>query len=418
MKCDDYDLKSCRDKVCKRLSQVWDDTRNDRQCNPEVEACWTTDIWRKANTAQALLQYWRTADAGNSLRQTAMDMMWEAYQFYADYIGKHTVWVDDFGWWAGFFRDFRVATQQSPRLPAPFSKNGKDLVDLLEETKRCYDKMLVNFDAEKGNPPYELGQGGIWNHKGFDKLGRPTGEKNTITNAWMLNLASDLFYWTGDTQYKKMADAQYTWLTSGKYEDYSPKSWALYNSMGLLWWLPDPAKSIGTYWSGDEGVFLRGVDAYVRHVDPSKKDEILPAMKQLINAAITPTEDFINAPKGFPDKENVLHESPGSDWSNDLDTGKGVFMRLVTRFARDWNYFDDKAFEARFKTFVNATAQSAWCSRDKDNLATIVSNWNPGDPPGHGPEREGTQPETGSLWPQVHQTNGLDALNAAVQILS
>ena len=38
-------------------------------------------------------------------------------------------------------------------------------------------------------------------------------------------------------------------------------------------------------------------------------------------------------------------------------------MRLVTRFAWQHKFFADQKFEKTFKTFVDATAQSAWCSR-------------------------------------------------------
>lgn len=120
----------------------------------------------------------------------------------------------------------------------------------------------------------------------------------------------------------------------------------------------------------------------------------------------------IMTPNGFPDTENVMHESPNPpDWSNDLATGKGVFMRLVTRFALRYSFFSDRGFEEKFKTFVNATAQSVWCSCDKAT-GTTAPNWNPG----FGPPQEGEQPTSGGLWPQVFQTDGLDALNAAVQI--
>jgi hypothetical protein len=166
------------------------------------------------------------------------------------------------------------------------------------------------------------------------------------------------------------------------------------------------------YWSGDEGVFLRGVRAY-SDVNPEKKDEIRKSSRKLIEKAITQTANFgdPNAWQGFPDLQNVMHESPGTVWgSNDLTTGKGVFMRLVTRTALEWDYFGDKAFADRFKAFVNATAKSVWSSRGEKN--TTAPNWNPG----HGPDQEGTQPTSGSLWAQVHQTNGLDALNAAWEI--
>ena len=162
---------------------------------------------------------------------------------------------------------------------------------------------------------------------------------------------------------------------------------------------------------------MRGVYSYMLNVDPTKRDDIKKISKNLIEAAITPTQDFENSPKGFPDKENVMHESPASDWaSNDLATGKGVFMRLVTRIALSWNYFDDEAFKTKFKTFVNTTAESAWCSRDRDNKGTIKANWNPDFDP---EEKEFVPPKQWNsvgLWPQVYQTNGLDALNAAWQI--
>jgi hypothetical protein len=130
--------------------------------------------------------------------------------------------------------------------------------------------------------------------------------------------------------------------------------------------------------------------------------------KNLITAATKPSE-------GFADNEDVMHESPdppGSEgWNDNLATGKGVFMRLVTRFAHRHNFFADSNFEKDFKQFVNLTAQSAWCSCDKTTSST-APNWNPG----FGPVEEGEQLTSGDLWPQVHQTNGLDALNAAVQI--
>ena len=429
MKCNDY-KPDRRNDIFDRLCIIWGDAKNDKHCDPSVQACWKSDIWRKANTLQALVQYWRTTD-DKARRQKALDMMWEAYQFYADYIKNNDVWVDDFGWWAGFFRDFRSATQKlPPPLPKPFSKDGRDLVDLQKETELCYTKMLVNFDDQKkGIEKFYTGHGGVWNHRPKDVNDGNCSdcERNTVTNAWMLNVASDLYGWVGSgnperNRYKEMAEAQYRWLTTGKYGSYSPEKWDLYTPYGLLWWLPGAPNTgrqcpDGTdacmYWSGDEGVFLRGIASYVSTVDPANKDAIKKSCKRLILDAIAPTEKFSerSAWKGFPDTQNVMHESPASAWNNDLGTGKGVFMRLVTRVAREWKYFDDKDFERRFKAFVNATAQSAWCSGDKPT-GTTAPNWNPK----HGPSEESAQPISGGLWPWVHQTNGLDALNAAWEI--
>jgi hypothetical protein len=426
MKCSDYKPDKIRDfsiDVFERFLTIWDETKKNAPRD------WDTDIWRKANTLQAVAYFWLRCN-DPSLQDVAQRLMTEAYSFYVDYLKKNDPWVDDFGWWAGFFVDLYRYTKTSP-LPDPFSRK-----QLLDYTRYCYTKMLVNFDDKKGNNEYYTGQGGIWNHRPPDKQGvncqnwpsedepcRDSCQRNTVTNAWMLNVASDLFnltqdsdrngenYDAGRNEYKKMADEQYTWLTTGKYGSYTPKSWELYRkSNGLLWWLP--GESPGTvYWSGDEGVFLRGALAYAE-VNPAKMGEIEQISKKLIDAAITQTANFGDggAWKGFPDTQNVMHESPGTVWNNnDLATGKGVFMRLVTRAARGWSYFNDidKDFERKFKAFVNTTAESAWCSRGEKN--TTAPNWNPG----FGPSQEGNQPTSGGLWPWVHQTNGFDALNAA-----
>jgi hypothetical protein len=134
----------------------------------------------------------------------------------------------------------------------------------------------------------------------------------------------------------------------------------------MLLWLPGITNSSNQYWSGDEGVFLRGLIPYINGVitDPNVRQQLLLNSKDLISAAIA-------TPNGFPDTENVMHESPNPpDWSNDLATGKGVFMRLVTRFALRYNFFADNSFEQKFRTFVNSTAESVWCSCDKTTGTT------------------------------------------------
>jgi hypothetical protein len=236
-------------------------------------------------------------------------------------------------------------------------------------------------------------------------------------------VAAGLFKWTNEPHYKNMAEAQYLWLTTGKYKNYSPPNgWSLYNPEELLWWLPGPPKTSGQYWSGDEGVFLRGLMWYIDGVvtDPAVKTQLLGDCKKLIIAAITPT-DFLKKPvahKGFPDTDNVMHESPASNWgTTDLPTGKGVFMRLVTRFAIHYKYFGAPSFKEMFRTFVDATAQSVWCSRDNTTNRT-GANWNcpfANTDCSLGPPEEGNAPRDGLLWPQVWQTDGLDALNAAVE---
>jgi hypothetical protein len=162
-------------------------------------------------------------------------------------------------------------------------------------------------------------------------------------------------------------------------------------------------------------VFLRGLTAYINTIaEPNSRDEILQQGRNLVDAALT----------AFPDTENVMHESQNNyDWGNDLATGKGVFMRLVTRFVKAHNFFDDPKFKEKYKAFVLATAESAWCSRKSPETGDkskwlIAPNWNPPN----GPSQENDYPisyanDPGALlYPQVLQTNGLDALNAAHDI--
>jgi hypothetical protein len=392
MKCADYELRACRDKVFDRLCTVWDETKKTDD--------WGKEIWRKANTLQAVAQYWHTT-TDDDRRKKAMTIIGEGYTFYiANKAGGW--WVDDFGWWGGFFADLSGYTGAFP-LPPPFDQGN-----LLTEMRYCYSRMMKNLDNEHG---------GIWN---TPDINDPACEKNTITNSWMLNLAANLFTWTGEVGYRDFALAQYRWLISGKYKNYTPTSWRLYTPEGLLLWVADGPFTLGPqhppppvkdgYWSGDEGVFLRALRIYINAVcPPPDRAGLIANCRTLIGSAIANDPNSVR----FVDIENVMHESARNpDWSNDLATGKGVFMRLVTRFAFQWKYFGDKAFEDAFKAFVNATAQSVWCSSDKTTART-APNWNPG----FGPPQESTDyPTTGGLWPQVLQTDGLDALNAALQI--
>jgi hypothetical protein len=395
MKCNDYELHACRDKVFDRLCKVWEDTKN------ENSQKWQEDIWRKANTLQTVAQYWHTSlDA--TRKQKAMVIITEGYNFYhSKKSGGY--WVDDYGWWHGFFADLRDYTHSLPLGP-PF-----DQANLLAEAQYCYTRMAKNLDKQYG---------GIWNTPNLDD---PACEKNTITNDWMLNVSANLFMLTGDGAYKNTAEAQYKWLTTGKYLNYSPPNWRLYTPEGLLLWVADGPHTLGpnhgspavkdAYWSGDEGVYLRGLTPYINGIcPPAARQGLLADCQKLMTNAIAIFTD--KSKVRFVDVENVMHESPrNQDWSNDLATGKGVFMRLATRFAVQHNYFSNKPFETAFKAFVNATAESAWCSGNTTTGET-GPNWNPK----FGPPQENEYPTKGELWPQVFQTDGLDALNAAVQI--
>jgi hypothetical protein len=211
------------------------------------------------------------------------------------------------------------------------------------------------------------------------------------------------------------AAAEYAWLTTGTYRGQPPAYWRLHTQEGLLLWLVNgpftTSPSHGPFrdvcWTGDEGVFLNALTAYINGVaDQSLKPTLVKDGRTLIDAAMT-----------FFVANDVMHESPRNpDWSNDLATGKGVFMRLVTRFVLQHGFFGDAAFETQFKAFVSATAEAAWCTRlipkvgDKTKWV-IAPSWTPDSPP-----QEKSQDTTDDLWPQVLQTNGLDALNAAVLI--
>lgn len=368
-------ISTWRDEIFDRLCEIWTQTK----AAPD----WQKDIWRKANTLQAVAYYWHSSTDPIQKRK-AMDLMLDGYEFYTGFLKRsNNIWVDDFGWWAGFFCDLRKYTSSYPLAP-PFDQTG-----LLNATEYCFERMMKNLDANKG---------GIWN-----ELGR---EKNTVTNAWMLNVESDLFEITKDLNYKTLASAQYKWLNTGVYNVYSPPDWALYRDAepgeGTLLWLLGPSDvRRESNWAGNEGVFLRGLSAYVNSVDSGRQKELATIGKNLIAAAL----------RAYPDEQNVMHESAFSDdWSNDLATGKGVFMRLVTRFVIEHNFFGDQQFKATITQFVNATAAAVWRNRNAVNNTTLA-NWNPG----FGPPEESQQPTTGQLWPQVWQTDGLDALNAAFQ---
>jgi hypothetical protein len=376
MRCQDYALRASRDKVFDRLCEIWSDTKT--STDPDTRKEWHDDIWRKANTLQAVARYWSDS-RDTHRRQHAMDLMLDGYAFYRTRQADESLWVDDFGWWAGFFVDLMVQTRDAPLAP-PFDQHT-----LLIETENCYTRMLRNLDRDHG---------GIWNHRGDG------GEKNTVTNLWMLNVAANLLGLTGRAEYRTAADAQYAWLMTGRHGPRLPDTWHVWASNGTLLWLPGPDGTAGTSgWSGNDGVFVRGVSAYIAAAHPPDRQDLFDGAKAVITAAM----------EAGADSEAVMHEYPDSmDWSNDLATGKGIFMRLATTFAQQHDFFDDQSFRGAFKAFVGATAQSAWCSRDRAADAT-APNWNPGFP-----TNEDGQPRHGGLWPQVWQTDGLDALNAAV----
>jgi hypothetical protein len=258
MICTDYELHSCRDKVFDRLCEIWVETEaeSDRlweasQKRPDDATEWQKDIWRKANTLQAVALYWHSNNS-QIQRDKAMGLMKKGYEFYHQKQNDKGIWVDDFGWWCGFFTDLYDYTVNH-ELPKPF-----DHATLLAETEHCHSKLQGNLDKIHG---------GIWNDP--DENGQ-SREKNTITNSWMLNVAANLFM-LGDgsnPDYKRNAEAQYTWLTTGRYGSYKPDNWRLYTPEGVLLWLAEGPFTIGkahdpqfrdVCWTGDEGVFLRGL---------------------------------------------------------------------------------------------------------------------------------------------------------------
>jgi hypothetical protein len=411
MQCPDYDIDRCRNEIFIRLCEIWEETkeqsRKDNPNNDENKMTeWQKDIWRKANTLQAVARYWATIKNDPALKQKAMDLMKDGYQFYNRVKENKDLWVDDFGWWSGFFTDLHQYTSDK-ELPPPFNH-----ANLISETEYCYNRMIKNLDEKFG---------GIWNNPKIDEA---SCEKNSITNSWMLNVSLDLFNLTKQQKYKDFFLAQYSWLTTGKYGGYapSPQAWNLYTEEeGLVLWIATGPHTRGPkyqeykaqgYWSGDQGVFLRALSRYIL-LDSQMKEKLLADGRNLIAAAIATFDDPKKA--RFVDKQNVMHESARNPiWINDLCTGKGVFMRLATRFAHSNDI--GKELIAKFKEIVFASAQSAWCSRripsSEKTKWLIAPNWNPG----FGPPEEDTQQTTGDLWPQVFQTNGLDALNAADQI--
>jgi Glycosyl hydrolase family 76 len=401
----DHDqLHASRDKIFDRLCEIWAETRD--ATDPDTKKAWNDDIWRKANTLQAVAQYWKTVrNSAPTRAEKAMTLMKEGYEFYRKKKEDKGIWVDDFGWWGGFFTDLHDYTAEVPlRSPSSFT-----LANLLAETEYCYKSMQGNLDDVHG---------GIWNDPDIESVYR---EKNTITNNWLLNLAANLFA-IGNAEhrneYKSVAEGQYRWLTTGKYGSYAPKEkkWRLYTAEGTLLWVVEGPFTLGenhaafkdAFWTGDEGVFLRGLSSFINGIAaPALKQELVRDSQKLIIAAM----------KAFVDTQHVMHESPRNQaWNNDLATGKGVFMRLVARFVYQQKFFADKKFEEAFREFVGKTADAV-CRREIPETTdkkkwVIAPNWNPP----FGPPEEGDLPTSGELWPQVLQTDGLDALNAAVHI--
>ena len=386
----DTELIAWRDAVFDRLYEIWNETEaeSDRLGKAGWQATeWTGDIWRKANTLQAVAEYWSTTPPG-ARRNNAMDLMIRGFNFYNNEKGKTSIWVDDFGWWAGFFIDL-------------YGYDGKLSLfysDILwKEVIYCYERMNKNLDQDSG---------GIWN--------QPDGEKNTITNSWMFNIAAYLSVHNGIAQYTDTAKSQYTWLTTGKYKN--PKYWRLLTPEKVLLWLPHAGDRGSEHehecWTGDEGVFLRGLTPYINTIaEPNSKDSLLKFGRALIDAAL----------KAFVDAKGIIHELQyNALWGNDLATGKGVFMRLVTRFVLEHKFFNDAKFEEEFRTVVDLTAEAAWRGRwipDDKTKWVIAPSWSNDAPDGEQGFRTDYVGEPKNLlFPQVLQTNGLDALNAAYRI--
>jgi hypothetical protein len=325
MKLTDAELIASRDSVFDRLCEIWTETEaasNELLSKPNCKATeWTGDNWRKANTLQAVAEYWNTSPAGPR-RDKAMDLMVKGYKFYSSVKSSPTIWVDDFGWWAGFFTDLYAYDQ---KLPNPFDPDN-----LWIEIIYCYERMQKNRDLEFG---------GIWNDPDINGASR---EKNTITNSWMLNIAWCLFiHVNSHLEYKEVAESQYIWLTTGQYRANKPTDWRLHTPEKVLLWLPHngPTDSEHLCWTGDEGVFLRGITYYVNSINPSSKNKLLQTYLELIDASL----------KVFVNPNGIVHESEyNALWGNDLATGKGVFMRLVTRFVHRYDFFGDAEFERKF----------------------------------------------------------------------
>jgi glycosyl hydrolase family 76 len=248
--------------------------------------------------------------------------------------------------------------------------------------------------------------GGIWNE--VDR------EKNTVTNSWMFNVSSNLSIHNQISMYTDTAKSQYTWLTTGQYKNYKPNDWRLFTPEKVLLWLPherDKGFAEHECWTGDEGVFLRGLSPYINIAEPASRDNLLRTSRALIDAAL----------KAFVDTKGILHESKyNALWGNDLATGKGVFMRLVTRFVSKNHFFNDTKFEEEFRTIVDSTAEAAWRGRripDDKTKWVIAPNWS-NDAPDKEKEFATSYVDAPGnlLFPQVLQTNGLDALNAAYRI--
>jgi hypothetical protein len=269
--------------------------------------------------------------------------------------------------------------------PLPFS--GQEMKN---EALFCHDQMIKNIDTADG---------GIWNVKG-DSASR----RNTVTNTFFWELCTRLAQINAGSNYATQADQWYKWLFTGEWNGKIPQDWGLFNNLGIVSETPLGAgpEDATWYWSGDQGNMWSALINYSYLVtDPKVKQQLIDTGVQLAKKTI-----LVSGP--FVDKMNIMHESPSgqnydSRFANDYGTGKGVFLRHLASFA---------VFQASLKTsvvpFLAATAQAAW---NTSNNYQIARDWNPGQ----GPPQENV-PVSDGIWPQVLQTCGMDAFNAALKV--
>jgi hypothetical protein len=187
-------------------------------------------------------------------------------------------------------------------------------------------------------------------------------------------------------------------------------NWSLFNNLNKMV-LETPlgaGKDATWYWSGDQGNMWSALIFYSYLVtDPNVKQRLIGTGIDLANNAIP-----VGGP--FVDQANIMHESPSgqnydSRFANDYATGKGVFLRHLASFA----VFQD-SLKTSVVPFLDATSQAAWNTRHKDpdkDQDQIARDWNPTQ----GPPQE-NDPWSDAIWPQVLQTCGMDAFNAALKV--
>lgn len=263
----------------------------------------TIGWWNSANAITMLVNYSRAART-EAYFPVFANTLKTAPKKYPGFLNNY---LDDEGWWALAWVDAYDLTRQPEYLATAVS---------------IFTDMAGQWDGTCG--------GGIWWSKDHDY-------KNAIANELFLSVAAHLA-----TRAKDKADRN-------KYRDWAQKEWAWFSQTGMIntqGLINDgldlhTCKNNGkTTWTYNQGVVLGGL----AELSQSTHDRnLLKTASGIANAAITQLSD----PNG------VLHDPCEPSCGADGIQFKGIFMRNLMEL-------DEKAKDARYRTFADTNAESIW----------------------------------------------------------